>query len=109
MGELLAANVSVFSVAVGQTSFHKRFARLRDYADKSGGDIYYARKEAEMEKLYSTITERARHEYLLTYEPRGNDRGVGYHHVEVKVAREGTTVKTREGYYVRSASEEPPK
>jgi hypothetical protein len=36
MSELLAANASVFSVAVGGTSYQKRFARLRDYADAFG-------------------------------------------------------------------------
>lgn len=100
LSELLARNVSVFSVAVGATSFHKKFARLRDYSDASGGDIYYARSGAEMERLYSRITEEARHEYTLAYEPRENDREAEYHTVEVKVKKDGMVVRTREGYYV---------
>jgi VWFA-related protein len=103
VSELLAGNVSVFSVAVGRTSFHKQFARLRDYANESGGDIYYGRKGAEMEQLYSRITEEARHEYVLAYEPRGNDPGAKYHQVKVSVMRKGMTVKTREGYYAVNA------
>ena len=99
VGELLAGNVSVFSVGVGGTSYHERFARLRDYASESGGDVYYAREERMMEQLYARITEEARHEYTLAYEPRGALGGVKYHEVKVKVRREGMVVNTREGYY----------
>jgi len=99
VGELLAGNVSVFSVAVGGTSYHKKFVRLKDYASESGGNIYYAREERTMEQLYARITEEARHEYTLAYEPRGVAGGADYHEVKVSVRRAGMEVKTREGYY----------
>jgi VWFA-related protein len=99
LSELLTANVSVFSVAVGGTWFHKAFARLHDYSKETGGDIYYARKGSAMEQLYKRITEEARHEYTVAYEPRGNDRKAKYHEVQVRVRQDGMVVKTREGYY----------
>jgi Ca-activated chloride channel family protein len=106
VSELLAGNVSVFSVAVGGTTFRKRFRRFRDYASESGGDTYYARDRQMMEQLYARVTEEARHEYSLAYEPRGNDRSGKYHRVEVRVRREDMTVKTREGYYESADSAE---
>jgi VWFA-related protein len=96
---LLNDNISVYSVAVGSTSFHRKFARLFNYASNSGGDISYAQKSQTMERLYSKIAEQARHEYTLAYVPRGNNRASTYHFVEVRMTREGLHVKTRQGYY----------
>lgn len=99
---LLAENVSVYSLAVGGTSFHKKFSRLLNYANDSGGDIYFANKTEVMEKLYSQITEQARYQYTLAYVPRGNNRDSNYHAVQVKAKRDGLNVKTREGYYTKT-------
>lgn len=96
---LVRDNVSVYSEAVGAKSSRRRFSRLAKYANESGGDIYYAAKTNTMEKLYSRITEQARHEYALAYVPSGNNRNSNYHVVEVKTTREGLLVKTRQSYY----------
>ena len=98
-GILLASNISVFSLAVGSSTYRKRFSRLVDYARDSGGDIYYASKSDSMEKLYSRITEEARHEYTLAYVPTGNNKNSEYHAVEVQITRPGLTIKTRRGYH----------
>ena len=96
---LVRDNISVYILAVGSTSPRRKFSRLARYANESGGDIYYAAKSNAMEKLYSRITEQARHEYTLAYVPRGNNRNSSYHVVEVRTTREGLHVKTRQGYY----------
>jgi VWFA-related protein len=96
---LLRDNISVYSLAVGSTLTKHKFSRLINYADDTGGDVYYASTSAAMERLYSQITEQARHEYTLAYVPRGTDRSALYHKVEVRVSRPGVTVKTRPGYY----------
>jgi len=95
---LLHDNISVYSLAVGH-SLKRKFSRLLSYANDSGGDIYYAVQSAAIERLYSRITEEARHEYTLAYVPHGNNRNTGYHTVEVRTTREGVTIKTRQGYY----------
>lgn len=95
---LLHDNVSVYSLAIGH-SLKRKFSRLVNYANDSGGDIYYAVQSAAMERLYSRITEEARHEYTLAYVPHGNNRNASYHKVEVRTTREGVTIKTRQGYY----------
>jgi VWFA-related protein len=104
---LVRDNISVYSLAVGSTSSRRRFSRLVKYANESGGDIYYAAKSNAMEKLYSRITEQARHEYTLAYVPRGNNHNSNYHVVEVKTTREGLRVKTRQGYYTTPLSAIP--
>lgn len=104
---LIRDNITVYSLAVGSVSYRRRFSRLIHYANESGGDIYYAAKSDVMEKLYSQITEQARHEYTLAYVPRGNDRGSSHHIVEVTTSRPGLYVKTRPGYYTPPAPSIP--
>jgi Ca-activated chloride channel homolog len=104
---LLRDNVSVYSLALGSDTAKTKFARLATYADKSGGDIYYAKKSETIEQLYSRITEEARHEYTLAYVPSGNNSTSNYHKLEVRITREGLVSETREGYYTSSAEDTP--
>jgi len=99
LAALLQGNVSLYSLAVGSNSFHRKFTTLLNYANDTGGDIFYAAKRDALEKLYSRIMKQARHEYTLAYRPRGNDRTSNYHVVEVLTTREGLLVKSRPGYY----------
>ncbi len=96
---LLHENIAVYSLAVGSDSFQKHFGRMREYANGSGGDIYYAAKADAMERLYSQMTEQARHEYTLAYAPKGNSTKSEYHVVRVSTSRPGMQVQTRQGYY----------
>src|SRR5262245_4740836 len=97
--ELLRYDIAVYSIGVGSGYFERRFSRLQSYAHDSGGDVYYAAKRNGLEELYSRVTEQARNQYTLGYNPRGNDRTKERHTVEVRVRREGLDVRTREGYY----------
>ncbi len=96
---LLHDNISVYGLAIGSDTFHKRFSRMRDYANSTGGDLYYASRSDSMERLYAQMTEQARHEYTLAYVPKGNNRKSDYHVVRVTTVEEGLSVKTRKGYY----------
>ena len=97
--ELLRNNISVFAVAVGNGFSERKLTRMTEYPHATGGDTYYALKRGAMEELYSHITEEARHQYTLSYEPVGTDRSADYHTIEVRVEREGLKVTAREGYY----------
>jgi Ca-activated chloride channel homolog len=96
---LLRDNVSVYSLAIGSSISKQKFARLLNYADDTGGDIYYAQKSNSMERLYSQITEEARHEYTLAYVPRGTSHNSAYHAIAVRTTRDAVTIKTRQGYF----------
>jgi VWFA-related protein len=104
---LLHDNISVYSLAVGNSLTKGKFQRLTSYSDDSGGDIYYASNSERIEKLYSQITEEARHEYTLAYVPRAIHSADPYHKVEVRVTRPAVTVKTRLGYYVAPPAAPP--
>ena len=107
LAALLQGNVSLYSLAVGRNSFHRKFTTMLNYANDTGGDIFYAAKRDALEKLYSRITEQARHEYTLAYRPRGNDRNSNYHVVKVLTTREGVLAKSRPGYYTTQVANAP--
>lgn len=92
-------NIAVYSVAVTSAFLDRKFSRLVDYAHDSGGDVYFAAKRDTLGELYARVTEQARNQYTLAYVPRGTDRSADYHDIEVRVKREGLTIKTRDRYY----------
>ena len=96
---LLRDDIAVYGVGVGSAFFDRRFERLSKYAHDSGGDVYYGLKSEDMEEFYSRVTEEARNQYTLAYNPAGTDRGAEYHSIEVRVKRPNLTILTREGYY----------
>jgi VWFA-related protein len=96
---LLSSDVAVFSISVGHAFMQKQTLRLEKYANKSGGDTFYAGKDRGLEKLYSSVTEQARNQYTLTFSPQDTDRTQDFHTIEVRVRRPNLDVNTREGYY----------
>jgi VWFA-related protein len=96
---LLHDNIEVFSVAVASAFLERKLSRLVDYAHDSGGEVYFAAKRETLEELYARISEEARNQYTIAYVPRGTDRGADFHSVEVRVKREGLSIKTRDRYY----------
>jgi Ca-activated chloride channel family protein len=92
-------NIEVYSVAVASAFLERKFSRLVDYAHDSGGEVYFAAKRETLEELYSRISEEARNQYTIAYVPRGTDRSADVHRLEVRVKREGLTIKTRDRYY----------
>ncbi len=96
---LLTAGISVYGVGVGNAFFNRKFTVLAKYAQVSGGDVFYAAKRDDMERLYATVAEEARNQYTLAYTPRGTDRSIPHHSIEVRVRRPNLAILARSGYY----------
>ncbi|MGB0036422.1 MAG: VWA domain-containing protein [Candidatus Acidiferrales bacterium] len=96
---LLNSDVSVYSISVGHAFLQHETARLEKYAAFTGGDSFYAGKQRDLERLYSAVTEEARNQYTLTFNPQDVDRKKDYHTLEVRVRRADLDVSAREGYY----------
>ena len=105
--ELLRQDVSVYSISVshsvpvpvGKSLVERGLAGLQKYATDTGGDTFYAGKENSLERLYSDVTEEARNQYTVTFEPNGVDKSHDFHPIEVRVRRPGLNILTRQGYY----------
>jgi len=102
---LLVADISVYSISVsrslpvGKALIQKGASELEKYAVNTGGDTFFAAKQPELERLYSSVTEQARNEYTLTFSPEDITKGQDFHPIEVRVKRPDLNVNTREGYY----------
>lgn len=97
---LLSAGISVYAIGVGDAVLNRGISVLARYAHSTGGDVFYAATRADLESLYSQVTEQARNQYTLAYVPQETDRTLEYHTIEVRVKRPGLTLLARDGYYV---------
>jgi len=102
---LLTADVSLYSISVarplpiGKLVAQRGLSDLQKYANKTGGDTYYASKQQDLERLYSDVTEQARNQYTLTFSPQGANKSLDYHSIEVRVKRPDLSIDARDGYY----------
>jgi len=97
---LLSADVSVYAIGVGDALLNRGTGVLSRYARSTGGDVFYAATRADLESLYSQVTEQARNQYTLGYVPQKTDRTLEYHSIEVRVKRLNLALLARDGYYV---------
>lgn len=102
---LLFADVSVFSISVtrtvpaGRSLLQHSASEIEKYSTDTGGDVYFASKQPDLERLYSDVTEEARNEYTLAFSPQDIHKEQDYHPIEVRVRRPGLNVTARQGYY----------
>lgn len=102
---LQESDILVYSISVshflpiGKSLVERGAAELEKYARDTGGDTFYAEKQGDLERLYSDVTEEAREQYTLTFQPSGVDRNANFHPIEVRVMRAGLNVLARQGYY----------
>lgn len=107
---LLADDISVYSISVshslpiGKSLIQHGEAEIQKYADQTGGDTFVATKQADLERLYSEVTEEARNQYTLTFSPQDVHTDRDYHSIEVRVRRPGLDVTSRKGYYESAIS-----
>jgi VWFA-related protein len=101
---LLSADVSVYSVAVASSFLKHGTGRLEKYSRETGGDYFYASHRADLERLYSALTEQARNQYTLAFVPQKPERSKDYHTIEVRVRRPELDLLTRQGYYAAAVA-----
>ena len=56
--------------------FDRKFNRLVEYAHDTGGDVYFGVKSGTFGEFFSRISEEARNQYTLSFEPRGERKKV---------------------------------
>jgi len=109
---LLEGDVSVFSISVnhtvpiGKSLVQHGESELDKYAKLTGGDTFFAAKQDDLDRMYTNVTEEARNEYTLTFQPNTNNTTKDYHAIEVRVENHGSNLNilSRDGYYLSSFS-----
>jgi len=112
---LLQHDISVFSISVthsvpiGKSLLQHGQSQLVNYATNTGGDTFYAAKQKDLDRMYANLTEEARNEYTLTFQPAPKDTAKDFHSIEVRVENHGTNldILTRDGYYLSSVEANP--
>ncbi|UCF68823.1 MAG: VWA domain-containing protein, partial [Acidobacteriota bacterium] len=74
---------------------------LERIAVSTGGRYVYAKRTGSLSSHYREILEELRHQYGLAYTPPAPRPGESWRPIQVQVDREGVSVRTREGYFVR--------
>lgn len=98
---LLSTNVAVYALSVDSVAdilTLRGKGRLAQYAVPTGGDVVSASSPQQMEPLYAKLTEEARNQYTLGYEPSRTVGRGNCHSLEVRVERPGLAVFSRAGY-----------
>jgi VWFA-related protein len=70
---------------------------LRDLTSVSGGDHIVVKNTTDVERTFLKLLNEYRQRYLVSYTPTGVEKG-GWHRIDVKVKRSGTSVRARPGY-----------
>jgi VWFA-related protein len=95
---LLSADISVYAVGVDAAVINRGTTAMSRYAHATGGDVYYAAHPQELARFYAQVSEQARHQYTIGYNPT-TDRTKDFHSIEVRIRRPGLTLLARDGYY----------
>jgi VWFA-related protein len=74
-------------------------AHLREMAESTGGEAFFAGKADELGPVYARIAAQLRAQYLLSYRSPSNRGKDEFRAVTVTVAQPGATARTIAGYY----------
>jgi Ca-activated chloride channel homolog len=94
------SGVSLYTVGIGlspkDTDVRLKLLRL---SEETGGHAFFIDRAGELERVYDSIEEELRSQYLLAYQSPNLSRDDKFRSIEVKVSRPGLEAKTLRGYY----------
>lgn len=71
---------------------------LKSFASKTGGTFVATPGGAEMRDAFEAIVAELGNQYTISYQPAISKQDGKFHTIEVRVARGGLTIRTRQGY-----------
>lgn len=90
--------VDMSSLEVGGTSGRQSALSLKGFAEKTGGKFIATPGGPALRDAFTGIADELGHQYTIAYRPVNQKRDGKWRTLEVKVAREDLTVRTRKGY-----------
>ncbi|HEU4794870.1 MAG TPA: VWA domain-containing protein [Pyrinomonadaceae bacterium] len=99
----LAVGASIFAVDmsdlnVGGSSGRLGAAQLKGFAEKTGGRFVATPGGQALRDTFAGIADELGHQYTIAFRPVNKNRDGKWRKLEVKLAREDLTVRTRKGY-----------
>jgi VWFA-related protein len=86
------------SLEIAGSSRQQSAAQLRGFAEKTGGRFIATPGGPAMRDTFAQIAEELGHQYTIAYRPLNKKRDGKWRALDVKVAKEDLTVRTRKGY-----------
>jgi VWFA-related protein len=77
---------------------------LEQLAKASGGRFFEVSKKAPLDKIYASIDEELRNQYVLGYTLEKADATPGYHALHLAAKQKDLTVQSRSGFYLEDSS-----
>jgi VWFA-related protein len=96
---LLEQGVSVYAIGVDNARFALGTTGLSDYAGATGGDVLTPKTTEALAEALGRVTEQARYQYTLAYQPPPAPAAREYRRIEVRVRRDGVKLLAPEGYF----------
>jgi Ca-activated chloride channel homolog len=92
-----AVPIYIIAIGIKQTEIDTRY-KMGRFASETGAEVYYIEKAADLKKIYDTIHDELRAQYLLgIYPPAGVEPGGKWR--EISIQTERGKVRTIAGYY----------
>lgn len=103
LDQALALGASIYTVDMsatdgGASRNAQSAAILKNFAEKSGARFVATPGGPALRDAFASIAEELGHQYTITYRPLNRVHDGKWRTLEVKVAREAATVRTRKGY-----------
>lgn len=92
------ASVYVIGLGLSSASADIR-AKLAGITQETGGELFYIDSARNLERVYETIQQDLRSQYLLAYQSSGATEADEYRRVEIKVKEKGLEARSLRGYY----------
>ncbi|HMV51836.1 MAG TPA: VWA domain-containing protein, partial [Blastocatellia bacterium] len=73
--------------------------QLEQLAEQTGGEIFSAQREEDLESAYKLVANELHTLYSLAYSPDKPKHDGQFRKINIKLTREGSVAKTRRGYY----------
>jgi Ca-activated chloride channel family protein len=90
--------VDMSSLEVAGTSGRQSALSLKGFAEKTGGRFVTTPGGPQLRDAFTGIADELGHQYTISYRPANTKRDGKWRTLEVKVMRDGATVRTRKGY-----------
>jgi Ca-activated chloride channel family protein len=103
----VGAQVSLYAVDLSDKAVFGTMSRdngaeiMKTLATKTGGKFFGAPGGAKLREALSNTVEELRNQYTLTYESANEKLDGKWRAIEVRIAKPGLNIRTRQGYYAQ--------
>ncbi len=91
--------VGIYIVGLRLSSKSDIRMKMRRLANETGGELFLIDSASQLERIYATIQEELRSQYLIAYQSSAQGGDGEFRKVEIKMHRRGLEAKTIPGYF----------